>query len=284
MRRLIVTGDDFGLAVPVNNAVFRAHREGILTAASLMMNAPATADAVVRSKEMKSLRIGLHLVIVEGRPVLAPSVVPGLVDKNGEFSTQRALAGFRYFFLPSVRGQLEREIRAQFEAFARTGMDMDHVNAHNHMHLHPTVLSLMLRIGRDHGLRAVRVPYEPPIPSWKASGRALGGKIAWWIFLWPWMRLMKTRLRKEGIVYNDAVFGMSDSGAMTEDMVLAFLRHLPAGTSEIYFHPATERCPEIDRYMPDYRHQDEFQALVSPAVRSEIRKLGIQRISFSDLN
>jgi chitin disaccharide deacetylase len=284
LKRLIVTADDFGLAPPVNEAILRAGTEGILTTASLMMNGSAAPDAIRKSKDQPSLRVGLHLVVVEGKPVLAPAAVPGLIGGDGEFSTRLALAGFRYFFLPEVRRQLENEVRAQFEAFAATGIRLDHVNAHNHMHVHPTILGLILRIGRDYGLKAVRVPYEPPMPAWRASGRDLCGKLAWWIFLRPWMRLMTVRLKRAGMRTNDAVFGMSDSGAMTEARTLAYLRNLPEGISEIYYHPATARCREIDRHMPDYRHEDEFRALISPAVKNEIKRLGIKRVSFSDLN
>lgn len=70
MKRLVITADDFGAASEVNDAVEAAHGNGVLTAASLMVAAPATADAVARAKRIPSLRVGLHLVLVEGRPVL----------------------------------------------------------------------------------------------------------------------------------------------------------------------------------------------------------------------
>jgi len=88
MRKLIVTGDDFGLAVPVNEAIEEAHRRGILTTASLMVGAGAAADAVERARQLPTLRVGLHLVLVEGRPVLPPREIPDLVDGRGEFSTR----------------------------------------------------------------------------------------------------------------------------------------------------------------------------------------------------
>ena len=169
MKKIIVTGDDFGLAVPVNEAIVGAHRNGILTAASLMMGERFSQDAVKRAREHPSLKVGLHLVLVEGTPVSAPRQIPDLVDANGAFSTHLVRAGFRFFFHPRIRRQLETEIRAQFEAFQNTGLALDHANAHNHMHLHPTVLRLMLNVGKDYGLRAVRLPCEPPVRSWKAS-------------------------------------------------------------------------------------------------------------------
>ena len=284
MKRVIITGDDFGIALPVNEAITEAHRRGILTAASLMVGAAAARDAVERARRLPSLRVGLHLVLVEGRPVLPPENVPGLVDSRGEFLTNLVRAGFTFYFRPGVRGQLEAEIRAQFEAFGRTGLPLDHVNAHNHMHLHPTVLGLILKVGREHGVRAMRLPMEPPVLAWRASGRALAPKLASAAFLLPWLKLMTVRLRRAGIMTNDRIFGMADSGRMTPGLLREIVKRLPGGVTEIYFHPATRRCPEITRTMPDYRHEDEFRALVDPAIRDAFVLAGAERIAFADLS
>jgi hopanoid biosynthesis associated protein HpnK len=283
LKNLIVTGDDFGLALPVNEAIIEAHRNGILTTASLMVGAKYAGDAVERARQLPSLKVGLHLVLVEGRSVLAPQQIPDLVNSDGEFPTRLVRAGFKFFFQPGIRKQLEAEIRAQFEAFQRTGLVLDHVNAHNHMHLHPTVLNLMLKVGREYGLKAVRLPYEPPFKSWKASRKTLASKLASWVFLAPWTGLMKCRLRRARVHYNDFLFGMADSGAMKLDLILNFVQNLPDGVTEIYFHPATRRCPEIDRTMPDYDHEDEFRSLISASLLHAFEAAGVQRIAFSDL-
>ena len=283
MRKLIVTGDDFGLAVPVNEAIEEAHRRGILTTASLMVGAGVVADAVERARRLPTLKVGLHLVLVEGRPVLPPREIPDLVDGEGEFSSRLVGAGLNFFFRPGVGRQLEAEIRAQFEAFMKTGFHLDHVNSHNHMHLHPTVLGLILKVGRDYGLKAVRVPYEPLLPSWRASRTALFSRAASWLFLRPWSKLLQARLRHAGVRSNDYVFGLRDSGQMDADLVLRMLRHLPHGVTEMYFHPATRGCPEIDRTMPTYRYEREFEALISPTVREAIAAAGCQRVAFDEL-
>lgn len=283
MRRLIITGDDFGLAVPVNEAIEAAHQRGILTTASLMVGAGAASDAVERARRLPTLHVGLHLVLVEGRPVLPPSEIPDLVDGHGEFSAHLVGAGFKFFFRLGVRRQLEAEIRAQFQAFQNTGLSLDHVNAHNHMHLHPTVLGLVLKVGRAFGLKAVRVPYEPLLPSWRASGGALRPRVAAWLLTAPWNGLLRARLRRAGVRSNAFVFGLHDSGKMDADLVCRFLRHLPQGVTEMYFHPATRRCPETDRTMSDYHHQREFEALTSPAVREAVLASGAQRVAFSEL-
>jgi hopanoid biosynthesis associated protein HpnK len=283
MKRLIVTGDDFGLAVPVNEAIEEGHRRGILTAASLMVGGPAADDAVERARRLPTLRVGLHLVLVEGRPVLPPEAVPDLVDASGEFSPHLVRAGIRFFFRPRARRQIEAEIRAQFQAFRDTGLTLDHVNAHNHMHLHPTLLSLLLEVGREFGLRAVRVPYEPPLASWRAARAAPARRFLSAAFLSPWTALLRRRLRRAGVLSNEFVFGVNDSGRMRTGLVVRLLGTLPDGVTEIYFHPATRRCPEIDRHMADYRHEEELEALTSPLVGETLRRAGVRTIAFADL-
>src|SRR6185436_8920513 len=113
-----------------------------------------------RAKTMPKLRVGLHLVLVEGRPVLPAATVPDLVDGGGHFRTDMARAGAAMFFLPRVRAQLAAEIEAQFAAFAATGLPLDHVNAHKHFHLHPTIAALIVKIGAAHSVKGARVPLE----------------------------------------------------------------------------------------------------------------------------
>lgn len=250
--RLIVTADDFGLHEAVNEAVERGYRDGVLRAASLMVAAPAVADAVARARQNPGLAVGLHLVLADGRAMLPPTRIPDLADGHGMFDSNMVRNGFRFFFLPDVRRQLADEIRAQFEAFAATGLKLDHVNAHKHFHLHPTILSLMLGIGREYGMRAIRLPSEPGMGPW----------------LRPWLVLMRRRLDRAGVSYNDHVFGLRHSGRMDEAVMLNILRELPDGLSEVYLHPASHG--HITESMADYRHADELAALLSPRVRQTI--------------
>nr|WP_199039334.1 hopanoid biosynthesis-associated protein HpnK [Dyella sp. ASV24] len=262
--RLIVTADDFGLHTAVNQAVERGYREGVLRAASLMVTAPAVADAVARAKQMPGLAVGLHLVLADGQSALPPSRIPDLVDARGNFGDNMVRDGFRFFFLPHVRAQLAAEIRAQFEAFAATGLPLDHVNAHKHFHLHPTVLTLMLSIGRSFGLRAVRWPAEPNSSPW----------------LTPWLALMRHRLRRAGVRSNDHVFGIQHTGAMDEKVLLDVVQRLPNGLNEIYLHPATHG--ELTPAMANYRHADELAALLSPRVQQAVAEHCQLCAGFSD--
>lgn len=279
-RFLIITADDFGLHTAVNEAVERASRAGVLTAASLMVAAPAAADAVRRARDLPQLRVGLHLVLADGYAVLPREQIPALVDASGRFGDRMFIDGVRFFALATVRRQLEAEIRAQFQAFCASGLRLDHVNAHKHFHLHPTLLAMLLRIGRDYGLGdrrgdvsiGVRVPAEP---IWAGGANS--------ILLAPWLTLMKHRLRRAGIPHNDQVFGVSGSGKMDRNRLLRILARLPPGTSEIYLHPAMQSGAAIAASMQGYRHTDEFEALMSPQVKAAMTAINVPCGGFSDL-
>jgi chitin disaccharide deacetylase len=246
-----------------------------------MVAAPATADAVERAHRLAHLRVGLHVVLVNGRPALPPERVPDLVDADGRFASDLFAAGVRYFFTPGIRAQLEAEIRAQFGAFAKTGLTLDHVNAQNHMHVHPTVLSLIVKVGHEYGARAIRIPREPFWPSWRAMRTAGAVRFMNAAFLTPWLTLMRLRLKLAGIATNDYVFGMNDTGHMTPQRVRSFLEHLPQGVSELYVHPATHTWPEA--FPPDYDFAGEFASLIDPGVLRAVRESDIRPVTFSEL-
>jgi len=188
--------------------------------------------------------------------------------------------GVRYFAQSAVRRQLEAEIHAQFAAFRRTGLALDHVNSHKHFHLHPTLLGMIVRIGREFGLRAVRVPHEPFWFSMRCAG---GAGVLTSAFTLPLVATMKWRLRRHEIKYNDHVFGISGSGSMDENALLAILARLPPGASEIYMHPARGPPTSISPLMLNYRHGDELHALLSPRVISAVKATRADRGGYRDL-
>jgi len=274
-KRLILCADDFGRNIAVNEGVAEAHRNGVLTVASLMVGAPAAADAVERAKRLPNLGIGLHLVLADGVPLLPADDVPALVGDDGAFDPNMVRAGFRFYVSPAARRQLAAEIRAQFAAFRATGLKLDHVNGHKHVHLHPTVARLVVEIGRDYGMRAARLPYEPVAPLRLATPGEKPAAPAWS----PVVSALRRRLDRAGIAHNDQVFGIAWSGAMVEERLLALLPHLPDGLSEIYGHPAFGAASLV----PGYRHAEELAALLSPRVRHEVAAQRIALVRYGDL-
>lgn len=279
MKGLIITADDFGAALEVNEAVERGYRDGVLSAASLMVAAPAAADAVARAKNMPGLRVGLHLDLAEGRPVLPSARIPLLVGPNGKFKSNMALSGSSMFFLPAARRQLAAEIEAQFEAFAATGLTLDHVNAHKHFHLHPTIGSLLVSVGAKFGLRAARVPLEPfaVLNAIEGRRRPIVTRA-----LAPFCLRLRAKLRAAGLVVPDRVFGLTWTGAMTAKRLMGLISHLPDGLNEIYMHPATR--DEFPGAVRGYSHRQEFEALIDPAVIAAVRSDIIRLGGFADFS
>ena len=244
-----------------------------------MVAAPAAADAVIRARSLPGLRVGLHLVLIDGAPILPPAELGPLVRQDGRFDGNQLRAALRFFFAPGIRTRLAAEIRAQFEAFRATGLALDHVNAHKHMHLHPTIARLVVEIGSDYGMRAVRLPSEPAAP----LRAAFPGERYRTPSHQPAVAALRRRLRRAGLATTDHCFGIAWSGAMIEERILRLLPYLPPGDSELYLHPASRANPALAEAMPFYRPEDELAALLSPAVRRRIGDLGIALIGYGDL-
>jgi hopanoid biosynthesis associated protein HpnK len=278
-RGLIVTADDFGAAPEVNEAVEIAYRTGVLNAASLMVGAPAVGDAVARAKANPGLRVGLHVVLVDGKPVLPPQMVPTLIDDRGYFRSDMFGAALAMFTRPDTRRQLEAEIAAQFEAYARTGLPLDHVNAHKHFHLHPTISGLILKIGRRHDLRSVRLPIEPQGTLARVEPQASYRKE---IVIDLWAGLSRSRFRRHGILAPDHVFGLRWSGAMTTPRLAGLIRNLPSGLTEIYLHPAVHGG--FNGAAEGYLYEEEFAALTAPEVVTAASATDLERGGFTDFS
>ncbi|MEP6547844.1 MAG: hopanoid biosynthesis-associated protein HpnK [Gammaproteobacteria bacterium] len=276
MKGLIVTADDFGAAIEVNHAVEAAHRDGILTAASLMVAAPAAGDAVARAKLLPSLRVGLHVVLIEGRPQLPAAEIPHLVDRSGVFRTDMGRLGMLVCASERARRELASEITAQFAAFQATGLKLDHCNAHKHFHLHPIIGRLLISIGLRFGLQGVRIPLEPigvlrKVESCTSRGQAL--------LTDPFARILRRRARGRRLTSPDSVFGVRWSGQMTKQRISGLIRHLPDGLTEIYLHPATG---PFAGSASGYRYQDEFAALLDPEVAALCRDSPVRLGGFGD--
>ena len=284
MSSIIITADDFGFSEEINEAVERGHRDGVLSAASLMVSAPAAADAIARAKRLPNLRVGLHVVLVHGTPMLPREEVDALVDKDGRFPENLTAAGVNWFFSPKARRQLKREVAAQFAAFRASGLTLDHVNAHNHMHLHPTVLSAIIRELRGEKWAAVRLPREPCGSYTSENGASLRmGDLIVRGIMSPWLKVMEMRLKGAGIVHNDWILGLAASGHVDESAILQFVDTLPEGVIEIYSHPATRRSDALTDAMSDYDNEGEFAALVSPKVKARLLEKSLNACGFADI-
>ena len=270
-RRLIVNADDFGLSHSVNEAVIRAHREGILTAASLMVNERGFDEAVKLAEENPRLGVGLHLTLLMGHSALPPEKIPGLVNPRGEFSNKPVTAGFRYFFRRNLREQLRAEIRAQFEKFHATGLPLDHVNGHLHLHLHPVIVKILMQDAEKLRIRRFRLTRDCLARSRRTTRGHWFYRISH-ALIYEWLSSRaRNPLRQRDIKHAEITFGLLQNARVDEEYVLKLLPELPPGDSELYSHPSLD----------EFKH--EFDALVSPRVQELVQKRGIKLIRYQDL-
>ncbi len=276
MKKLIINADDFGLSGGANRAVIRAHREGILTSTSLMVGGQAFDEAVSLAKENPGLQVGLHLTLLQGKAVLSPQELPGLVDREGNFPTDPVMTGMRYFFRRSLRREMQREIEAQILRFRETGLPLSHIDGHLNIHMHPTVFAILAELMPKYGIKSFRLTRENLAQDPAMDGtRRFGRRLDAFIFA----RLAENCrpvLENLGIFYADEVKGLLNSGKMTEEYLLKVLDCLKPGCTEIYFHPGCLPDPELSAWMPGYLHEEELAALTSPKVREKITQQGIQ--------
>lgn len=236
-RFAIINGDDFGFSRGVNQGMIRAYEEGILTSTSLMVTGDAAEEAIALAKNHPGLAVGLHLVLVCGRSVLPPSQIPHLVDSEGNFSNSSLAAGLRYQFHPAAREELRQEIRAQLIKFQASGLPLSHLDGHLHLHVHPVVLQILVELAPEFNIRFIRLPAEELGKTLKLNRQALLTKLVWSAVFAGLRRYGEKLLTPQGIRFTDRVYGLLQTGNMTEEYLLGLIPQIESNLSEIYCHP-----------------------------------------------
>jgi hopanoid biosynthesis associated protein HpnK len=272
--QVILTADDFGRSAAVNAAVLRAHREGVLTSASLMVAGEAAAQAVALAQETPSLAVGLHLVAVDGPAVLRPAEIPHLVNGRGRFPADPFRLGLRYVASAAAREELRRELAAQFQRFAATGLPLSHVDGHRHMHMHPAVFAILLPLARQYGAGGIRLVREDLWLGLQGDRRRTLTKVSWALAFGLLSRWGARRLRGSPFIVVQRVYGLMQSGQMTEGYLVSLLGRLTVPTAEVYFHPSTTA---EEAWGPN---PGDLAALLSPAVRRLIGERHIRLATY----
>jgi hopanoid biosynthesis associated protein HpnK len=276
--RIILNADDFGRSTAINEAVKRAYEEGVLTSASLMVTGEAVEGAVELAHEMPDLAVGLHVVLVDGLAVLSAKEIPHLVDDHGRFPTDIVRMGVRYGFGRAAQGEMARELEAQFERFAATGLPLSHVDSHHHLHMHPTIFARLVPLAEHYGAKGIRVPRGELWLNLGYDRAMLASKVAWGAALWvllPWCRRC---LRGSSLSVARRVYGLMQSGQMHEPYVLCVLQRLDVPSAELFFHPTVDPIAE-----PSGPNGADLEALLSPRVRELIHERGLLRSRYAHL-
>jgi hopanoid biosynthesis associated protein HpnK len=285
VRRLIINADDFGLTPGVNRAIVQGNSSGVVTSATLMANAKATATATDLAKAQPSLKTGCHVVLIDGDPLT--SNLPSFTNGSARFRSS-----LKQFAVAAVRKkmaaeEIQREAEAQIRKLQASGVTLTHVDSHKHTHMFPQVLRPVLRAAKACGVRAVRNPFEP-LRSWP-SGMVLGtpglwvrsaAVMAFQIFAAEFHRAVK----EEGMVSTDGTVGIAATGMLDQHILLKILEALPEGTWELVCHPGYS---DADLQAAGTRltqsREVELAALTSAETREAIDRRKIELISYADL-
>lgn len=276
--QLIVNADDFGSSTEVNAAVAEARRSGILTSASLMVTGEAVQDAVGIARADPGLAVGLHLTLSNGCSMLPHEQIPLLVDCDGRFADSPSSAATRYYFIGRSRYELRREVEAQFEAFARTGLALSHVDGHQHLHLHPVVLPVVLALAIRYGAYGIRVPREPLWLSATVDQAGLGRRA----IVAAGHAYLRSHLGgpigNSGLASCETSIGSFTSGRMSADYVIGMLKTMRCGSVEVFFHPSL--TDSRDNCGPNRR---DLGALLDPRLRQFVEENGYELTSYAGL-
>ena len=282
-KYLIVSGDDFGSSSVVNAGIIRAHCDGILTSASLMVSGTAFDEAVALAKAHPRLGVGIHIGLTRAAATGSPGDLVHLVDSKGNLPEHPVFAGFQYFFNEKIKPQLETEIEAQIRKFLAAGLTPSHIDGHLHFHVHPAVLRILLRLAKKYAIPAFRLPREPLGINLKADRGHHGSKFIHSV-IYRWLcRNAEKKLRALNFVFPVRFFGLLACGRMDESYLLEVIESIGPGVTEIGMHPAVEVPPELKKWAPNYRYVEEMNALMSCRVKQKIQSRGIQLSSYHRL-
>ena len=285
MPRLIINADDLGLTSGVNRAVEEAGRKGVLTSATLMANSPAFDEAVALAKSLPSLRVGCHIVLIDGEPLS-----PGLRTlTNGAL---RFMTSLKSFALAALRKRLsqdeiQQEAEAQIRRLQSAGIIVTHVDTHKHTHMFPHVLRPVLRAARACGVFAARNPFEPfracP-PRMVARNPSFWSRAAAVFLLQKFKGGFQRILAEEGIRSTQGTVGVSATGSLNQKILTAIIRALPEGTWELVCHPGylDAALRSAGTRLLESR-QVELEALTSAETRQVLAARGVQLISYAEL-
>ena len=279
MKRLIVNADDFGLSPEVNAGIMRAHRDGILRGASLMIAEPSALPAAELARDNPALDVGLHAVVCQGRSMLDASRLGAAVSASGEFMDSPVSAGMRYFFDRSMRAAMTDELRAQVERHLELVGYLNHIDGHLNFHVHPLFADILVNLAVEYKVPCIRLPRERVMTTLRLRRDNAMRKLVESVIFRTLSRRTSRMMTERGLTSTDALFGLHQSGHLSEDYVVGVIDRIRDGTTELYFHPAAD----IGGVPPSVEAQLEVDILTGPRLRDAIARNGIELTTFADL-
>lgn len=282
MKQLIVNADDFGLHPLINAGIIKGHQEGFITSTSLMPSAPCWQEAVRLAKENPRLGIGVHLTLVGGVPsVLPKEQVSSLLDDDGLFLPDYVAFAKRYYSGAVKKTELEAELRAQFERALSCGVNITHIDSHQHTHVLPGINSLVLKLSNEYNIIRVRIPKEGYLFT---GGFQTGvGRLIGRSGLSFCADMAALRADSLGLRHPQHFYGMLAGGHLNAQLIANILRQLPEGVSEIMTHPGLDSAALGKAFSWQYHWREELDAYLDAGNKALLKELDIEPVSFAAL-
>jgi predicted glycoside hydrolase/deacetylase ChbG (UPF0249 family) len=276
VKCLIVHADDYGLTEGHARAILQSHRRGIVTSTSVLAVGPAFHETAPWLLDAPTLGVGVHLAAVgEDPPLLTASEVPTLVDRRGRFPLTWRSFLTRMALGAVDPGDLRREFTAQLEAVRGVGLQVAHLDCHQHLQVWPSVNEIVLALAVGQGVGAVRIPRSRR-PLRRPAG--LGVNLL--------ALSAREAARTWGVSFCEASLGFDEAGGWDVRGLLGAIRELSraeAGPAEIVTHPGWGVDKDRARYAWGYHWGRELSALCDVAVRGAVRDYGLTLVHHGDL-
>lgn len=280
-KRLIVNADDFALHPSANLAILKAHREGIVTSTTILAGGMAFFDSLGDLKDCSGLGIGVHLCLVDQKPVLEASQVPSLVDENGRFTLSYGAFVKKLAMRRIDLSEVRRELEAQVGRVLDHGLKITHLDSHQHLHLLPGICGIVAEISRKFGVRRVRLPAEIVLPGCESTSRLrrLQGRLVYRL-----ARKRRREFKKAGLKSTDHFIGFDCGGCFCREQWFNLIPNLPPGDTEVMVHPGQDAHLLEDMTRWGYRWEEELAALTDPRLKVLLQDHGIQLINYGNLD
>ena len=170
MPNIIFNADDFGISAGVNQAIYKAHTEGVLNSTSIMITLKYVSDALNLAKKMPNLNIGLHANLTNESSILSPTEIPLLVDENGKFKHGFVnLAILSVLHPKELKRQAKAEIKAQIDKALSCGIKLSHLDSHRHIHMIPSIFKAFMELCQEYNIPRLRFVNENPLLTIKST-------------------------------------------------------------------------------------------------------------------
>lgn len=268
MKQLIVTADDFGYSRYVNKAIIKCFRKGVVTSTSLIVNTKYFNESIKILKQNKNLDAGIHVNLTEFTSLTNPKT---LIGKNGNFIDKNKWFSGYYKYIN--KNEVEKELESQIVKSLSSGLKITHINGHNHIHIFPKVLDIVIKLAKKYNIKYVRIPHEISHTKYpKQNG--INSLIC------KFSKNAKTKIIKNRLKTTDTFHGILNMHDMDFDKMSVILKSIEKRTNELMVHPA-HIDKNGDAFHQSNQRENEIKLLTNDNIKNLIKKQNIKLTDFS---